>query len=71
MLRRVISACECGGNNIMGLKGKKLPMPTREKLCELYQTANKTPFQIGQEFKVSANTEFCWKIVYEIRRLNN
>jgi len=55
----------------MGLKGKKLPMPTREKLCELYQTANKTPFQIGQEFKVSANTEFCWKIVYEIRRLNN
>jgi len=50
----------------MGLKGKKLPMPTREKLCELYLIANKTPFEIGQNFKVSANTVRRWLKQYDV-----
>ena len=56
----------------MGLKRdergrfKKIPVPPKGKLEELYLRENKTPYKIAQIFKVSSNTVRRWLHYYHI-----
>jgi len=45
---------------------KKLPMPSKEELKRLYLKENKTPYRIGEIFKVSSNTVRRWLKTCEI-----
>ncbi len=45
---------------------RKLPMPSKKELQQLYLKENKTPQRIGEKFKVSSNTVRRWLKAYKI-----